>query len=217
MRAHLEPEDGHDEHARMLRRQPAHRNVAEDPHEADLAVLTDERMVTQRREADLRRHDRCFVTMFTRRSGTTIFRSMTRPSSATFTFGLASASSSAAEVEMPAGAVMRPRTLPSIWTTSVTSFAAAIAGANAGQLWRCTDPRAPRRSHSSSVRYGANGARSSSKVDTPSSRLGPVACCSAFDSSIIAATAVLNEYVCRSSVTFAIVRWTARSTSGSRG
>jgi hypothetical protein len=40
--------------------------------------------------------------------------------------------------------------------------------------------------------YGANGASSSTSAPMPSSRLGPLAFCSAFDSSIIAAIAVLK-------------------------
>src|SRR5439155_1566613 len=39
--ADLEAKDGDDEHSWMLRRQPTHRDVAEDPHEADLSVLSD--------------------------------------------------------------------------------------------------------------------------------------------------------------------------------
>jgi hypothetical protein len=45
MRADLEPEDRHDEHAGMLRRQSADRDVSEDAHEADLPILTDEGVV----------------------------------------------------------------------------------------------------------------------------------------------------------------------------
>src|SRR5207237_4285471 len=213
--ANLEPEDRHDEHPGMLRRQPADRDMTEDPHQPDLPILSDEGVVAQGGEPDLGGHEGRRVTKFTRRSGTKIVRPGSRPSSAAFTFGLAIASFSAAGCEMPAGAVMRSRTFPSIWMTIVTSFAAATLGSNAGQLCRCTEPRPPRRSQSSSVMYGANGASSSSSVATPSSRLGPDACWRAFESSIIAATAVLKEYVWRSSVTLAIVRCTARSTSPS--
>ena len=63
----------------------------------------------------------------------------------------------------------------------------------AGQDCVWIDPGMPQRCHSSSVRYGANGASSNVSARTPSARDGPFACCSAFDSSIIAAIAVLKR------------------------
>src|SRR5206468_11854944 len=106
-------------------------------HEADLAVLTDECVIAECGEPDLRAHDGRRVTKFTRRSGTKIVRSGLRPLSAALTFELSIARFSAADCEMPAGAVRRSRTFPSIWMTSVTSFAAAMVGSNDGPLCLC--------------------------------------------------------------------------------
>src|SRR2546428_4927141 len=192
VRADLQAKDRDDEHSRVLRRQAAHRDVAEDPHEADLSVLADERVVAERGEPDLGCHDRCFVTMFTRRSCTTTTRSTIRPSSAAFARGLAKAISCAFACDSPTAAGMRSRTLPSTWTTRVTSFTAASAGSKAGQPCRCTEPLPPRRSHSSSAMCGANGASRRISASTPCSRLLPRACESVVESSIIAAIAVLK-------------------------
>src|SRR3989454_1503107 len=192
MSADLEAKDGDDEHAWMLRRQPAHRDVAEDPHEADLSVLSDECVVAERGEPDLGCHDRCFVTMFTRRSCTTTTRSTIRPSSAAFARGLARAIACACACGSPAAAGMRSRTLPSTWTTRVISFTAASAGSNAGQACWCTEPLPPRRSQSSSAKCGANGASRRTSVSIPYSRLVPRARESVVESSIIAAIAVLK-------------------------
>src|SRR5207249_10984861 len=137
----LEPEDRHYEHPGVLRRQPAHRDIPEDPHEADLAVLTDECVIAECGEPDLRAHDGRRVTKFTRRSGTKIVRSGLRPLSAALTFELSIARFSAADCELPAGAVRRSLSFPSLWLTRVSSFAAALAAPNAGQLCLCTEPR----------------------------------------------------------------------------
>src|SRR5581483_77314 len=214
VRADLQPEDRDEEHARMLRGQPAHADVPEDAEQADLAVLPDERVVAQGGEADLRGH---FVTMLTSLPGTTITFAGAAPPSAARTFPLARARRSSSSLGVPAATVSLSRTLPSTWTTIVSSVADASFGSNAGHACRWTEPVPPRRCHSSSLMYGANGASSSTSVETPSSRLGPAAFISVFVSSIMAAIAVLKAYASRSSPTFWMVRWTARSTSASRG
>src|SRR4029079_6577212 len=122
VRADLEPQDRDEEHARMLRRQAAHADVAEDAHEADLAVLPHERVVAQRRELDLFAH---FTTTFTRRSGTTMTFAGEPPPSAACHLRARSASRSSSASGVPAGISMRSRILPETWITIVTFFAAA--------------------------------------------------------------------------------------------
>src|SRR5438094_3528513 len=201
MRPDVEAQDRDEEHARMLRRQPAHADIAEDAEQTHLAVLSDERVVAQGAETDLRGHR---VTILTKRSATTMTFFGEAPASAARTFGLARAALRSASSEEPAGATIRPRSLPFTCTTMVSSAGAAISSSYVGQRCWCTEPWPPRLCQSSSVMCGAKGASSRTIVAMPSSRLGPAPFCSAFESSIIAATAVLNEYVRTSSFNTAV-------------
>src|SRR6185295_16083142 len=132
VRANIESEDRHEEHPRMLRGQPAHADVAEDAHQAHLAVLSNECVIAQRTQPDLPAH---LVTILTMRSGTTITLAGFAPSSAACTFGLARAARCTSASGRPAAMGIRSRTLPSTWTTIVTSRGAATVSSYAGQ--RC--------------------------------------------------------------------------------
>ena len=90
----------HDELVRMLGGQTGHADVPEDAEDADLAVLSDERVVAQGGEADLRSHRS--VTTFTSLSATTMSRSIRLPPMATLTFELARAASLRASSAIPA-------------------------------------------------------------------------------------------------------------------
>src|SRR5438105_1073128 len=77
MRPGVQTEDRDQEHPGMLGRKTGHADVPEDPEDADLAVLADERVVAQGGEADLRSHPS--VTTFTSLSATTMSRSICLP------------------------------------------------------------------------------------------------------------------------------------------